>query len=194
MNTNIAGDTKRHPILDTTGTVRKWLTTGRGVAVWTSHDIGAGRADVLTPADHVCEQLLTCASVNAVPLCRKPHWAYMPERALLTVDDALFYLPGQIVKSWTDGPAGYKAACRALAKYPDETREAPIGTVYTTYTLHRYAMVSAQISPDGTVLDTYGAPLAPDATGHAIPTDVEHRIGIRMWNAIDHAPATGNAK
>ena len=154
---------KRKPILDESGKVRQWLVDGRGVAVWVSHDIGANRPDMLTPGD-----------------APKPHWAYEKDCTLTSESECLFYAPGCIVKSWRDTPQGYKAAHKYLASLPDEHRDAPIGRVYTTYTFHAYEMGSITIRPEsegGTVLQTYG----PNAS----LVDVEFRVGIRQWTAID---------
>lgn len=44
---------------ETAEKVLKWHAEGRGLKVWKSHDLGAGRPDMLTPGD-----------------AEKPHWAY----------------------------------------------------------------------------------------------------------------------
>ena len=157
----------RKPILDESGKVRQWLEAGRGVTVWESHDIGAGRPDMLTPGDG-----------------QRPHWAYVAARTITNAEDCLFYAPGHIVQSWSDTPSGNRAASKALAKMADETRTAPIGTVHVTHTIHRYAMGSIDIRPDAdgrTVLQTYG----PNKS----LVHVEFRVGIRQWVAIDRVEA-----
>ena len=187
---------KPYPILDVSGKTREWLQAGRGLVVWQSHDIGAGRPDQFTPADHVdscqgCEALTvkpilpgeSLTIETTAPACRKPHWAYMPAHVYRSKSEVLFYLPSRIVQSWNDSAQGTKAAQKALANYPDTVRDAPIGQVYTTYTVHHYTMVSAQISPEGVKLDEYEPPLNPNGTGKAF-TDANYRIGIREWSCM----------
>ena len=48
------------PDKDTAVKVIGWYASGRGIRVWKSHDLGANRPDLLTPADST----------------EKPHWAY----------------------------------------------------------------------------------------------------------------------
>ena len=198
---------KPYPILDASGKAHEWLRAGRGLVIWESHDIGAGRPNQLTPADHVTDEQANashdrCTLLDAkpilgdtpplgtqrAPVCRKPHWAYMPAHVYRAESEVLFYLPGRIVQSWNDSAQGTKAAQKALAKYPDAVRDAPIGKIYTTYTLHHYAMVSAQITSEGVKLDEYG-------TDKAL-TDINFRIGIREWSdeASMHNLALGRAK
>ena len=114
----------------------------------------------------------------------------MPARVYQRASDVLFYAPGSVVKSWRETPQGERACRKAFAgpDYRDATRQAPIGTVYEAYTIVRYAMASVEIRPDadgGTRLLTYGAPLAADPGAHQSLLDVEFRIGIRQWSAID---------
>lgn len=156
--------TKRRPIMDETGKARQWLDSGHGIAIWESHEIGANRPDILTPGD-----------------APKPHWAYVKAETITSLDACLFYSPMNVVKSWSDTPAGLKAAQRALDKMPDTEHDAPIGKVYTAYTIYRYTLGSICIRPDsegGTVLDRFG-------DNHL--TAVEFRVGIRQWSAIDKA-------
>ena len=47
------------PDKDTAVKVIGWYASGRGIRIWKSHDLGANRPDLLTPAD-----------------AEKPHWAY----------------------------------------------------------------------------------------------------------------------
>lgn len=158
--------TARRPIMDATGKVQAWLDAGRGVTIWTNQEIGSNRPDVFTPGDQAT----------------RPHWAYRADVTLMRAEECLFYAPGRIVKSWLDGPAGERAARKALAAMPDATRIAPIGRVFTTYTLHRFTLGSITIRPEsegGTTLDTYGM--------HKTLTHVEFRVGIREWTAIEEA-------
>lgn len=50
-------------------TVLGWVKAGRGVKLFKSHDIGAGRSDLLCPGDMAC-----------------PHWAY-PESAAIELNE-----------------------------------------------------------------------------------------------------------
>lgn len=154
----------KYPVLDETGKVKQWLTEGRGVDVWQSQEIGANRPDLLTP--------------HGAP---KPHWAYELHLDNADPDSLTFYRPVHVVKSWRDMPQGVRAAQRALAIYPDETREAPAGTFKTTYTLVYYTMGSIHIRPDA----EGGIVLRYRAEGEEHPTllDVEFRVGILMWSA-----------
>jgi hypothetical protein len=162
--------TTRKPILDPTGKVRQWLDDG-GFCVWENREIGVMRHDILTPLH-----------------ARQPHWAYEKTLTIFDASECLFYLPGRIVKSWSDTPSGYRAAQRALDRMPDETRDAPIGRIFTTYTLHPFTLGSITIRPDsegGTILDTYGyGPDTPDPTRRTL-VHVEFRVGIREWSAIE---------
>jgi len=155
----------KYPILDESGKVRTWLDQGRGVDVWASHDIGAGRPDVFTP--------------HGAP---QPHWAYVVERTL-GPDDVVFYHPVGVVRSWHDTPQGNRAASKALARdYPDKTRTAPAGTFSTTHTITHYAMGSITIRPEA----DGGTVLRYRASNEAHPTllDVEFRVGILEWSAL----------
>ena len=58
---------KPYPILDVSGKTREWLQAGRGLVVWQSHDIGAGRPDQFTPADHV-DSCQGCEALTVKPI------------------------------------------------------------------------------------------------------------------------------
>ena len=155
-----------YPILDETGKVKRWLTDGRGLAVWENKEIGVDRPDRLTPAG-----------------CPKPHWAYTLKRTITDLHNVTFYRPTGIVKSWPDSPQGYRAAQAALNKLPDETREAPgrTGTFGTAYTLCRYTMGSITIRPDSEGGTTVRYRMSDEQSPTLL--DVSFRVGILRWTA-----------
>lgn len=145
-----------YPIMDETGKVAQWIKDGRGVRVWESHDIGAGRPDMLTPGD----------------VETPPHWAY-PLSGSKVVTDPVFFQRTGVVKSWTDTPAGLRAAERYLGamSYNDknEERDAPIGKVFTRYSIERHFY-----STEAIVSMPHGDR----------PLDVEYRVCVVRWTAI----------
>ena len=165
--TTTATTAKRYPILDDTGKVRAWLDAGRGVAVWKDEMLDRLAPDRLTPADRM------------IP----PHWGYRLARTIHDPSDVLFYQPVGAVAFWTDSPQGWRAARRALEAHPDETHEAPIGTVHTTWTLRRVTLGSISISPEGTRLEYR----LPDETPPQLLA-VTFKVALIQWTAIDHAP------
>jgi hypothetical protein len=143
-----------YPIMDESGKVREWIDAGRGVRVWESHDIGAGRPDMMTPGD----------------VTMPPHWAYPIEGSrVLQTAEVTFYRRSYVVEMWSDTPAGWKAAERMLPKLERE-RTAPIGKVLTSYTFER---LSLETTERVKVSDDYSRPL------HTIS-----RVAIVAWTAI----------
>lgn len=64
---------------ETADKVISWVKAGRGIRLWKSHDLGAGRPDVVTPGDS-----------------DKPHWAYPAYQDITLADieyDEQHFLP-----------------------------------------------------------------------------------------------------
>ena len=155
-----------YAILDESGKVRSWIESGRKVRVWVSHDIGAGRPDMLTPGD----------------VETPPHWAY-PVAASTVYDagEVVFFRKSQVVADWTDSPAGWKAAERYLDAHPDESRDAPVGKVLTTYSRERITLEStAKVHHPGTQAR---GPI-PGTTAYDLPLMTRYRVAVVAWVAI----------
>lgn len=135
--------------------VRVWFKTGRGLRVWQSADLGAGRADMLTPGD--CET--------------SPHWAYPIEHSRVYQEhEVTFYERLQVVKDWTSSPSGWNAAQRWIDKHgaPRE-REAPIGRVLSVFMVEELSWNTDQTTP---------------CYKGRRPLGTRYRVSIVEWSAI----------
>jgi hypothetical protein len=147
-----------YPIMDESGKVREWFAAGRGVRVWTSQDIGAGRPDMLTPAD--------CTDA--------PHWAYPLHASIVyKASEVTFFERSHVVADWSDSPAGWKAAARMIGSGLESERTVPIGKVLTNYTVERITFHSEQTVPGG-----FGG--AKDTR----PLCTRDRVAVVAWTAI----------
>lgn len=71
---------------ETADKVISWVKAGRGIRLWKSHDLGAGRPDIVTPGDS-----------------EKPHWAYPAYQDITLADieyDEQHFLP--IPPEWSE--------------------------------------------------------------------------------------------
>jgi hypothetical protein len=147
-----------YPIMDETGKVREWFAAGRAVRVWRSQDIGAGRPDMLTPAD--------CMDA--------PHWAYpLAASTIYKHSEVTFFERSHVVADWSDSPAGWKAAARMISSELEHERVAPIGKVLTNYTVERITLHSTT-----TVKGGFGG--ATDTR----PLCTRCRVAVVAWTAI----------
>lgn len=163
MQTGQAVPAEPYAVLDETGKVREWLDKGRGLRVWVSHDLGAGRPDILTPGD----------------VERAPHWAYpLSASRVIAPADIVFFHRMTVAKEWSDTRQGWKAAER----YVDQTskladrirREAPIGTVLSRFTVERLqyqTTTKVRMEP-------------PDGPAYDRPLASRFVVAVVEWTAI----------
>lgn len=145
-----------YAVLDTAGKVKAWLDAGRGLRVWTSQEIGPRRPDMLTPGD----------------VTDAPHWAYRGGDRLVAAEDVVFYLKGPVyyngeTHEWSDTPAGWKAAERALARCPADNGNAPLKLQFR-YTIERLC---------------YASDAQYDAAHGMRPCGIHYRVAIIQWSA-----------
>lgn len=160
---------KPYPVFDESGKVQSWLDSGRGLRVWQSHDIGAGRPDMLTPGDAT----------------EKPHWAYPEPSEILTAADVVFFHKVMVDRSWTDTPAGWRAAQRYLGSMSiaekHEDVQVPIGRKLTRYTIEGLRLDSeTKVHMPGT--PAHGP--IPGTEAYDRPLHVEYRVAVVRWVCI----------
>ena len=146
--------TTRYPVLDESGKVRTWMDAGRKVRVWKSADLSMYRPDMLTPGD----------------VSQAPHWAYpVADSRMLDVGNVIFYEACSIDSklTWTDTPAGWKAAEKALAQCPDTSESRLVGHCYRTHTLKAVQLESKEKRSDGK------------------PLCISFRVGVLQWSSVD---------
>lgn len=148
--------TQRYPVMDPTGMVRLWIESGRGARAWPCQDIGSDRPDMLTPGD----------------VRTPPDWRYTyASSRLLGPDDVVYF--GKVPQArgtWTDTPAGWRAAERMARnmerEYPDnDATGAPLRMIYR-YTVARITMESAERDHEGR------------------PYHVAYLVGVWQWSAL----------
>lgn len=124
----------------------EWIAAGRGVRVWINQEMGINRSNILTPGD----------------VTTPPHWSYtLQSSKVLHADDITFfekigvYNDGSNERyTWTDTPAGLKAAQLALINLPANNGDYPNKFAYN-YTIEPIVMVSEQKRADGRALTTH---------------------------------------
>jgi hypothetical protein len=147
-----------YPIMDESGKVREWFAAGRAVRVWASHDIGAGRPDMLTPGD----------------VQTPPHWAYPLHASIVySAEQVTFFERSHVVADWSDSPAGWKAAARMIGSGLESERTVPIGKVLTNYTVERITFHSEQTVNGGGIGPRGVRPLCTRC-----------RVAVVAWTAI----------
>lgn len=157
-----------YPVLDETGKVKEWLENGRELIVWRSVEIGSRRADLLTPGD-----------------ADKPHWAYERFLWFREIGEVLFFQKSRVVKTYTDTPAGWKAAERNL---PDDYERAGLAIKSrVTHSVQRlcYETTERVPFPLRAEFRKEGAEIKDRAL------DVNFRIGIVEWVATIATDSTG---
>lgn len=156
-----------YAVMDESGKVAEWLEAGRGLRVWQSQDLGAGRPELLTPGDVESE----------------PHWAYKGGgSAVLGLDDVVFFRRVRVVKSWEDRTPGWKAAQRFAESQSAEDAQVPIGRKLTRYTVERFTLESnVKVKVPG---HPGRPPAIPASTAYERPLHVEYRIGVVEWVCI----------
>ena len=163
----------RIAVLDPSGAVARWLEEGRGVHVWRNVDLSSASVGTrtFTPA--------TTDAGEPAPTDRPPHWRLRWERTETHAEAFLFYQRTGIVAEFTDTPAGFKAAYRKAAAFEaidGGAREAPIGTVHTTYTVeaHEYETRAKVPMPANNGQDAYERSLC-----------ARYVAAVVRWSTID---------
>ncbi len=158
---------KPYPIMDPSGKAKVWLDAGRGLAIWPCQALDSAQLgnDQITPADG----WMPGASEDA-PRPRPSDWRFRAERPELVItsaEEVIFFRKCYCERHWTASPAGWRAAER-YADSPERegVREAPIGTVYSRYSVERLSLESDKKREDGQ------------------PLLCLYRIGVIVWTAI----------
>lgn len=154
---------ERIPVFDPSGAVVRWLTEGRGVAIWRNVDLGSPNVGALsfTPNDD------TYAEGSP------PHWSVRYVETRTEAAGFLFYERTQIVDERTDTPAGLRAVERIANRLNagELVKEAPIGTVYEAFTIERHEYETVARVP---LVDGSDRPLA-----------TRYVWAVVRWSAID---------
>lgn len=148
-------------VMDDTGKVEEWLTSGRGVHVWRNQDLSSPRIGGLmfTPGD-------------GQPVA--PHWAYAFERTVLHQQGMVFFRKSHVVRRYSSSPAGRKAAGRLADQLGAPERVAPIGRVLERHNVEELAYRTTE---------EVVAPLAPHPTSSR-PLDTVYYCCVVAWSAL----------
>jgi len=141
---------------DNNGRIQDWLDRGRGVNVWQSQLLGhdAGRL-AFTPGD----------------VDSPPHWRFTLACTIHDIASFLLFRKVGVVQTFTDTPQGWSAAGRRIDQLPTlSNRQAPIGRVWTCYTLQ-----SLRYHTEHTV----------DMRGYERPLDSKFHVGVVEWACVD---------